>query len=97
MGFPDAGLPEVVKRGAAGGFPRKIALMKEVEVAPEGVSWFGSSFGECAKNSVMTGQPNGQQACLSLAAQMEQNSLILKWLVHVFDLNRGSPWIGIEG
>jgi hypothetical protein len=31
----------------------------------------------------VAGQPNGQQARFSLAAEIEQNSFILKWLAHV--------------
>jgi hypothetical protein len=57
--------------------------MKEVEMAFEWVAWFGGPPGEGADNSVAAGQPNGQQARFPLAAEIEQNSFILKWLAHV--------------
>jgi len=60
MGFFYLGFPEVVECCAAGGFPRKIAFMKEVEVAFEWVAWFGGPPGEGADNSMVTGQPNSQ-------------------------------------
>lgn len=57
--------------------------MKKVQMAFEGVAWFGGSSGDCPKNSMATGQPNGQEARFSLAAEIEQNPFILKWLTHV--------------
>jgi hypothetical protein len=86
MGFLDPGFPEVVESSASGGFPGKITFMKEVEMAFEGVTWFGGPPSECAKNSVTTGQPNGQEARFPLAAEIEQNPFILKWLAHVAPL-----------
>jgi len=83
MGFLDPGFPEVVESCAARGLPGKVAFMKEVEMAFEGVTWFSGPPGECAENSVATGQPNGQQARFPLAAEIEQNPFILKWLAHV--------------
>jgi hypothetical protein len=83
MGFLYLGLSEVVESRAAGGFPGKVTFMKEVEMAFEGVAWFGGPPGECAKNSMATRQPNGQQARFPLAAEIEQNPFILKWLAHV--------------
>ena len=83
MGFLDLGFSEVVKSCPAGGFPGKVAFMKEVEMAFEWVAWFGGPPGEGADNSVAAGQPNGQQARFPLAAEIEQNSFILKWLAHV--------------
>jgi hypothetical protein len=83
MGFLDPGFSEVVESCATGGLPGKVAFMKEVEMAFEGVARFGCPPCEGAKNTVATGQPNGQQARFSLAAEIEQNSFILKWLAHV--------------
>ena len=60
MGFLDLGFSEVVKSCPAGGFPGKVAFMKEVEMAFEWVAWFGGTSGEGPDNSMVTGQPNGQ-------------------------------------
>ena len=62
---------EVVESCPAGGFPGKVAFMKEVEMAFEWVAWFGSPPGEGAENSMATGQPNSQQARFSLSADIE--------------------------
>ena len=83
MGFLHPGFSEVVESCATGGLPGKVAFMKEVEMAFEGVARFGCPPCEGAKNTVATGQPNGQQARFSLAAEIEQNPFILKWLAHV--------------
>jgi len=83
MGFLDPGFSEVVQSCATGGFPGKITFMKEVEMAFEGVAGFCGPPSECAENSVTTGQPNGQEARFPLAAEIEQNPFILKWLAHV--------------
>ena len=39
---------------------------------------------------MVTGQPNGQEAGLTLAAEMEQNPFILKRLAQVFILAEGA-------
>jgi hypothetical protein len=83
MGFLHPGFSEVVECCATGGFPGEVAFMKEVEMAFEGVAWFGGPPSECAENSVATGQPNGQQTRFPLTAEIEQNPFILKWLAHV--------------
>ena len=83
MGFFHPGFSEVVECCATGGLPGKVAFMKEVEVAFEWVTWLSGPPGQCAENSVATGQPNGQEARFPLAAEIEQNSFILKWLAHV--------------
>jgi hypothetical protein len=60
MCFFYPGFSEVVESCAAGGFPGKVAFMKEVEMAFEWVAWFGGPSGESADNSMVAGQPNGQ-------------------------------------
>ena len=52
-------------------------------MAFEGVAWLSGPPGQCAENSVAAGQPNGQEAGFPLAAEIEQNPFILKWLAHV--------------
>ena len=86
MGFPDPGFSEMVEGRPTGRFPGKVAFMKEVEMAFEGVSRFGGPPSECTENAVTAGQPNGQQARFPLAAEIEQNPFILKWLAHVSPL-----------
>ena len=60
MGFLYPCFSEVMESCPAGGFPGKVAFMKEVEMAFEGVAWFSGPPGEGADNSMVTGQPNGQ-------------------------------------
>ena len=45
--------------------------MKKVEVSFEGVAWFGGPPGKGAKNAVVAGQPDGQQASFALGTHME--------------------------
>ena len=45
--------------------------MKTVEVSYEVVDWFGGPPGKGAKNAVVAGQPDGQQAGFALATHME--------------------------
>ena len=83
MGFLHQGFSEMVECCATGGLPRKVAFMKEVEMAFKGVARFGGPPGKCTENAMPAGQPNGQQARFPLAAEIEQNPFILKWLAHV--------------
>lgn len=89
-GVNDPGLAEMVKRGPAGGFPTDLALMKQVKMAPHGTAGFGRTLGQGSDHPVVAGQPDGQQAGFSLAAEMEQNPFILKRLAQAPTLAEGA-------
>jgi hypothetical protein len=66
--------------------------MKQVKMAPHGTAGFGRPLGECPDDPVVPGQPDGQQTGLPLAAEMEQNSFILKRLAQDPSLAEGANW-----
>lgn len=79
--------------GSPGKVPSYFALMKEVEMSFERASRFCSSAGKGAKNPVVPGQPYDQKAGFALAADMEENSLILKCLAQeVHSIRGGRGW-----
>ena len=89
-GVDDAGFPEMVEGGPARRFPTDLTLMKEVEMPPHRAARLGCALGQGPDDPVLTGQPDGQQAGFPLAAQMEQNSFILKRLAQVPTLADGA-------
>jgi len=89
-GTDHPGFPEMMKAGSSGRFPADLALMKQVKMAPHGTSGFGRPLGQGPDDPMVLAQPDGQQAGLPLAAEMEQNSFILKRLAQVFSLAEGA-------
>jgi len=82
VGFPKAGFFEMVQVTSAGAVPRNLAFVKKIEVPFEGISWFGGTTSEGTNDPVLAGEPDGEEAGLSLAAKMKQNPLILNRLAH---------------
>ena len=82
VGFPEACFFEMVQVASAGEVPRNLAFVKKIEVPFEGISGFGGTTGEGANDSVLAGEPDGEEAGLPLAAKMKQNPLILNRLAH---------------
>ena len=80
VGFPKACFFEMVQVPSAGAVPRNLAFVKKIEVPLEGTSRFGGTAGEGTNDSVLAGEPDGEKACLPLAAKMKQNPLILNRL-----------------
>jgi hypothetical protein len=72
----------MVKVTSAGAVPRNLAFVKKVDVPFEGISGFGGTTGEGTNDSVLAGEPDGEEAGLPLAAKMKQNPLILNRLAH---------------
>ena len=95
MGFPEACFFEMVQVASAGEVPRNLAFVKKIEVPFEGISGFGGTTGEGTNDSVLAGEPDGEEAGLSLAAKMKQNPLILNRLAQVGTLaeeGQGVKW-----
>ena len=86
MGLCDPGLLQVVEGGASGGFPSDLAFVKKIQMPFERVTRFGRTPGQGANDSVAAGQPDSQKTGFPLAAKMEQNTLILKWLAQAGSL-----------
>ena len=89
-GVDDAGFTEVVEGGPAGGFPTNFTFMEKIQVAAQRAAGFGGPFGQSSNHPMAAGEPNRQQAGLSLAAEMEQNPFILKRLAQDFSLAEGA-------
>ena len=89
VGLPQACFFKMMKCGSPGEVPGDFALMKEVEMSFERATWFCSSAGKGPENPVVSGQPNGQKAGFTLAADMEENSFILKCLAQGVEPTRG--------
>ena len=95
VGFPEACFFEMVQVASAGAVPRNLAFVKKIEVPFEGISWFGGTTGEGTNDSVLAGEPDGEEAGFPLAAKMEQNPLILNRLAQVGTLaeeGQGVKW-----
>lgn len=95
VGFPEACFFEMVQVASAGEVPRNLAFVKKIEVPFEGISGFGGTTGEGANDSVLAGEPDGEEAGFALAAKMKQNSLILNRLAQVGTLaeeGQGVKW-----
>jgi len=85
----------MVKVTSAGEVPGYLAFVKKIEVSFEGISWFGGTAGEGTNDSVLAGEPDGEEAGFPLAAKMEQNPLILNRLAQVGTLaeeGQGVKW-----
>lgn len=82
VGFPKACFFEMVQVASSGAVPRNLAFVEKIEVPFEGTSWFGGSTGEGTNDSVLAGEPDGEEAGLPLTAKMKQNPLILNRLAH---------------
>ena len=80
VGSDHPGFPEMMQAGSSRRFPADFAFMKKIKVAPHGTARLGCSLGQGPHDPVVPAQPDGQQAGLSLATEMEQNSFILKRL-----------------
>jgi len=89
-GVDDAGFTEVVEGGPAGGFPTNFTFMEKIQVAAQRAAGFGGPFGQSPDHPMAAGEPNRQQAGLSLAAEMEQNPFILKRLAQDPSLAEGA-------
>ena len=95
VGFPEACFLEMVQVASAGEVPRNLAFVKKIEVPFEGISGFGGTTGEGTNDSVLAGEPDGEEAGLPLAAKMKQNPLILNRLAQVGTLaeeGQGVKW-----
>ena len=95
VGFPEACFLEMVQVASAGEVPRNLAFVKKIEVPFERISWFGGAAGEGTNDSVLAGEPDGEEAGFSLAAKMKQNPLILNRLAQVGTLaeeGQGVKW-----
>ena len=80
---------------SAGAVPRNLAFVEKIEVPFEGTTWFGSTTGEGANDSVLAGEPDGEEAGLPLTAKMKQNPLILNRLAQAGTLaeeGQGVKW-----
>ena len=85
----------MVQVPSAGAVPRNLAFVKKIEVPFEGISWFGGTAGEGTNDSMLAGEPDGEEAGFPLAAKMEQNPLILNRLAQVGTLaeeGQGVKW-----
>ena len=80
MSFAEASFLQMMQGGATGKVPSDVTFMEKVEVSLEGAAWFRGTPSKGAKNAVVAGQPDGQQAGFALATHMEKNSLILQSL-----------------
>ena len=89
-GMDDPRLAEVVEGGPPGRFPTDFTFMEKIQMTPHGVAGFGGSFGQSSDHPVAAGEPNRQQAGLSLAAEMKQNPFILKRLAQEPSLAEGA-------
>ena len=89
-GTDHPGFPQMVEAGAAGGFPADFTLVKKVQMTPHGTAGLGRPFGQGSDHPVGAGEPDGQEAGLTLTAEMEQNPFILKWLAQVPSLAEGA-------
>ena len=95
VGFPEAGFFEMVQVASAGEVPRNLAFVKKIEVPFKRISWFSGPTGEGTNDSVLAGEPDGEEAGFALAAKMKQNSLILNRLAQVGTLaeeGQGVKW-----
>jgi len=95
VGFPEACFFEMVQVTTTGAVPRNLAFVEKIKVPFEGISWFGGTTGEGTNDSVLAGEPDGEEAGFPLAAKMEQNPLILNRLAQVGTLaeeGQGVKW-----
>ena len=95
MGFPKACFFEMVQVASSGAVPRNLACVKKIEVTFERISGFGGTTGKGTNDSVLAGEPDGEEAGFPLAAKMEQNPLILNRLAQVGTLaeeGQGVKW-----
>ena len=81
-----AGFAEVMKGGSPRRFPADFALVEEIQVAAHRATGSGRALGQRPDDPMVPGQPDGQQTGLPLAAEMEQNSFILKRLAQASTL-----------
>jgi hypothetical protein len=80
VSFPKACFFEMVQMASTGAVPRNLAFVKKIEVPFEGISWFCGTAGKGTNDSVLAGEPDGEETGLPLAAKMKQNPLILNRL-----------------
>ena len=80
VGFPEACFFEMVQVTTTGAVPRNLAFVEKIKVPFEGISWFGGTAGEGTNDSMLAGEPDGEEAGFPLAAKMKQNPLILNRL-----------------
>jgi len=91
MGFFQSGFFQMVEVVSARSVPRNLAFVKKIEVPFEGISWFGGTAGEGTNDSVLAGEPDGEEAGFPLAAKIKQNPFILNRLTQEGRLAEVSP------